>query len=141
MIYSGQQYLRAEHLMHGGKYIAATVTVSGVIEDCPIKRGDKDGVTTGLAFEKSDKVLGLNRTNYSLCCWETGEGKPELWIGRKIMLVVRLVRNRKLLEPAIRVWPRRVHPCVRVRDQLGEEITAAWYAENSVVVDAKSDDV
>jgi hypothetical protein len=126
--YSGQQYLRAEHLLHGGKYISASVTISAVIDDCPIKKGDKEAQTIGLAFEKSDKVLGLNRTNFSNCCWELGEGKPESWVGKKITLVVRLVRNKSLVEPAIRVWPTKPHPNARVREQMGQEITAEWYA-------------
>jgi len=136
MKFNGEQYLRAEHLLRNGKYVAAKVKVCGVIEDCPIKRGDKDGSTIGLRFENSDKVLGLNRTNHSLICWETGEGKPERWVGHTITLVVRLVRNKKLLEPAIRIWPTKQHPNIRVREQLGAEITNDWYDQNSAAVKA-----
>jgi hypothetical protein len=130
MKYTDQTYLRAEHLLRNGKYIAAKVTIEDIVEDCPIKRGDKDGVTIGLAFAKSDKILGLNKTNYSLVCWELGEGKPQDWIGKQITLVVRLVRNKKLTEPAIRVWPTMQHSRAQVREQMGTEITDEWYAKN-----------
>lgn len=131
MKYADQQYLRAEHLLHKGRYVAARVTIKDIVTDCPIKKGDKDGFTTGIAFEKSDKVLGLNKTNFSMICWSTGEGKPEAWIGKQITLVVRLVRNRKVIEPGIRVWPDKPMPNSRVREQLGEEITEDWYKRNS----------
>jgi hypothetical protein len=127
--YNGEQYLRAEHLLKDGKYISAKVTIKAVVDDCPIKRGDKDGSTIGIVFEKSDKVFGLNRTNFSLLCWELGEGSPERWIGKQVTLVVRLVRNRKLVEPAIRVWPTKQHPNMRVREQMGDEITEDWYGK------------
>jgi len=127
--YNGEIYLRAEHLLKQGKYIAAKVTIADIVEDCPIKRGDKDGSTIGLLFEKSDKVLGLNHSNFSLVCWELGEGKPADWIGKSITLCVRLVRNKKLFEPAIRVWPTVPHPNIRVREQMGSEITDEWYTK------------
>ena len=130
MKYNDQPYLRAEHLLKHGKYIAAKVTIEDIVEDCPIKRGDKDGQTIGLSFAKSDKILGLNKTNYSLVCWELGEGKPQDWIGKQITLVVRLVRNKKLNEPAIRVWPTMPHSRAQVREQMGTEITDEWYAKN-----------
>jgi hypothetical protein len=130
MKYTDQTYLRAEHLLKNGKYIAAKVTIEDIVEDCPIKRGDKDGQTIGLAFAKSDKILGLNKTNYSLVCWELGEGKPQDWIGKQITLVVRLVRNKKLIEPAIRVWPTMPHSRAQVREQMGIEITDEWYSKN-----------
>ena len=127
MKYNGEAYLRAEHLLRGGKYVAATVTISRIVDDCPIKRGEKDGLTQGLAFEKTDKILGLNKTNYSLVCWELGEGLPENWIGKKITLVARLVRNKKVIEPGIRVWPKIEPPNARLREHLGAEITDEWY--------------
>jgi hypothetical protein len=130
MKFHDQTYLRAEHLLKHGKYIAAKVTIENIVEDCPIKRGDKDAFTIGLAFAKSDKILGLNKTNYSLICWELGEGKPQDWIGKQITLVVRLVRNKKLNEPAIRVWPTLPHARAQVREQMGTEITDEWYSKN-----------
>lgn len=136
--YKGEKYLRSEHLFRNGKYVAAHVTIEEVIENCPIKRGDEDGVTLGLQFAKSDKVLGLNATNFAQVCWETGEGKPENWIGKKLVLAVRLVRNRKLMEPGIRVWPTTPHPNSRVREQMGTEVTDDWYEKNRAATGAES---
>jgi hypothetical protein len=129
--YSGETYLRAEHLLKNGRYIAARVTISDIVEGCPIKRGDKDGITIGLAFEKSDKILGLNKTNVSLLCWDLGEGKPQDWVGKQISLVVRLVGNKKLTEPAIRIWPKVMPPNDRIRKFMGSEITEDWYPKES----------
>ena len=129
MKFNDHIYLRSEHLLKGGRFISAKVTISDIIEECPIKRGDKDSQTIGLAFAKSDKILGLNKTNYSLVCWELGEGKPQDWIGKQITLVVRLIRNKKLLEPGIRVWPTTPHPNSRIREQMGTEILDEWYSK------------
>lgn len=125
--YNGETYLRAEHLLRNGRYVAARVTIADIVEDCPIKRGDKDATTTGLAFEKSDKILGLNKTNVSLLCWELGEGKPSDWIGKQITLAVRLVANKKATEPAIRIWPKVMPPNDRIRKFMGSEILEDWY--------------
>ena len=51
--YNGETYLRAEHLLKNGKYISVKVTIADIVEDCPIKKGDKDAKTVGLIFEKS----------------------------------------------------------------------------------------
>lgn len=125
--YKDEQYLRSEHLLRDGKYQSVVVTIADIVWDCPIKKGDKESTTKGLAFIGSEKVLGLNRTNESNVCLETGEGKPESWIGKKIQLVVRLVRNKKVEEPAIRVWPSKPIPRGQVRDQMGREIPDDWY--------------
>jgi hypothetical protein len=127
--FKDEQYLRAEHLLKDGKYQAVTVEIADVVWNCPIKKGDKDTTTLGVAFVGSDKVLGLNRTNDSLICLQTGHGKPESWIGHKIQLVVRLVRNKKVEEPAIRVWPSKPIPNGRIRDQMGRDITSDWYGK------------
>lgn len=129
MKYAGQQYLRSEHLLHKGRYAAVRVTIKDIVTECPIK----DGFTTGVSFEKSDKVLGLNKTNFSMICWATGEGKPEAWIGKQVTLVVRLVKDQreKSLVPGIRVWTDTPIPNRRVREQLGGEITEDWYKRNS----------
>ena len=83
----------------------------------------------GLAFVGTDKVLGLNVTNESLICVQTGHGKPDNWIGHKIQLVVRLIddKRKKVEEPAIRVWPSKPIPNGRIRDQMGREIPEEWY--------------
>ena len=130
--YNAETYLRSEHLLKDGRFISAKVTISEIIEGCPVKRGDKDASVIGLAFNGSDKVLGLNTTNFNLLCWEIGSGKPEDWIGKSVQLVVRLIRNKKLVEPGIRVWPAKPHPNSRVREQMGQEITAEWYGKDEV---------
>lgn len=127
-IYKDEPYLRAEHLLRGGKYQAVTVEIADVVWDCPGKKGDKDKLMKGLAFVGTDKVLGLNATNEGLVCVQTGEGKPENWKGHKIQLVVRLVRNKKKEEPGIRVWGEKPVPNVRLRDELGKAVPDDWYA-------------
>lgn len=129
--YNDEPYLRAEHLLRDGKYQAVTVEIADIVYECPSKKGDRDGIMKGLAFVGTDKVLGLKPTNESLLCIQTGNGKPESWIGHKIQLVVRIVRNKKLVEPAIRIWPSKPVPNGRIRDQMGKEITDEWYGTNS----------
>lgn len=139
--YADEQYLRAEHLLHDGKYRAVTVEISDVVWGCKVKKGDKDAVTIGLAFKGSDKVLGLNRTNEGMVCHVTGQGNHDKWIGHKIQLVVRLVsryvkkegaiKKELVWEPAIRVWSAIPHPRGQVRDQMGKEITESWYGANT----------
>lgn len=128
--YKDEPYLRSEHLLRDGKYQAVTVEIADVVFNCPGKKGEKDKLMKGLAFVGTDKVLGLNVTNESLVCLQTGHGKPEAWIGHKIQLVVRLISNKKLKvdEPAIRVWPAKPIPNGRIRDQMGKEIPEGWYA-------------
>lgn len=127
--YKDEPYLRSEHLLRDGKYQSPFVEIADIVYNCPVKKGDKDSATIGLAFVGSDKVLGLNRTNESMLCWVTGQGKPDNWIGHKIQLVVRLVRNKKVEEPAIRIWSTRPHPRGQVRDQMGAEIKDEWYGK------------
>lgn len=131
-VYKDEQYLRSEHLLRDGKYVSAEVEVSEIVYDFPMKKGDKDITGIALAFKGSDKVLGLNRTNESMLCFVTGQGKPENWVGKKIQLVVRMVRNKKVEEPAIRVWSPRPHPRGQVRDHMGKEITEDWYKANGL---------
>ena len=130
--YNDDPYLRSEHLFRDGKYIAVKVTIDKVVTNCPGKKGNKDTIMLGVAFTNSDKVLGLNRTNESLICWETGEGNRKKWVGKEITLCVRLIedKRKKVKEPAIRVWPTKPHPNNRVREQMGEEIPDSWYATN-----------
>lgn len=128
-IYKDEPYLRSEHLLRDGKYQAVDVTIADVVYDCPGKKGEKNKLMKGLAFVGTDKVLGLNVTNESLICVQTGHGKPDNWIGHKIQLVVRLIddKRKKVEEPAIRVWPSKPIPNGRIRDQMGREIPEEWY--------------
>lgn len=143
-MYKGERYLRADHLMKGGKFIAVKVKITDVVHGLPAKIMGKDADDTdgkgvkmmpGLVFDGKDKVLGLNITNESNLCWETGEGNWPGWIGKEILLVVRLVKSynkqsRSFEEiPCIRIWPRQPHPNGRVRDQMGIEVPDSWYAE------------
>lgn len=136
--YKDEPYLRAEHLLKDGRYVSCVVEIADVVYECPGKKGNKDKLMKGLAFKGSDKVLGLNVTNESLVSIQTGQGKPENWIGHKIQLVVRLVPNRtnKTDEPAIRIWPSKPVPNGRIRDQMGKEISADWYG-NTPATDNK----
>lgn len=143
-MYKGERYLRADHLMKGGKFIAVKVKISDVVHGLPAKimgkdASDSDGkgvkYMPGIVFEGKDKTLGLNTTNESNLCWETGEGNWPGWIGKEILLVVRLVKSynaqKRAFEeiPCIRIWPRQPHPNGRVRDQMGVEVPDSWYAE------------
>lgn len=127
--YKDEPYLRAEHLLRDGKYQSVMVEISDVVYDCPGKKGEKDKLMTGLEFKGKSKILGLNVTNESLVCLQTGQGSPEKWIGHKIQLVVRLIPNRKkkIDEPAIRVWPNKPISNWRIQDQLGKEVDESWY--------------
>ena len=143
-MYAGERYLRADHLMKGGKFIAVKVKIEAVVHGLPAKIMGKDASDAtgkgvkympGLVFEGKEKVMGLNTSNESLLCWETGEGNWPGWIGKEILLVVRLVKSynaqKRAFEdiPCIRIWPRQPHPNGRVRDQMGVEVPDSWYAE------------
>ena len=144
-VYAGERYLRSDQLMKNGRFIAVTLTIKDVIHDLPSKimggdNADDDRKGTkkmpGLEFVGFSHVLGLSVTNEALVCWETGEGNYSGWIGKKIQLVVRLVKSynkqAKKFEdiPGIRIWPRRPHPSGRVRDQMGKEVSEDWYRDN-----------
>lgn len=132
--YKDEPYLRSEHLLKEGKYQAVTVEIADVLYECPCKKGNKDGIMKGLAFKGTDKVLGLKPTNESVLCEELGDSRADKWIGKKITLVVRLVRNKNVEEPAIRIWPRRLPSRGQVRDQMGKPITDEWYADEAKAV-------
>ncbi len=138
--YSGQPYLRAEHLLAGGKFKSTTLEIADVIYDCPKKvMGRDDSVQggvkrmLGLEFRNAEKILGLNCTNEGTLCIVTGEGSPSAWIGHKIQLVVFLVTDRKdkTQIPAIRIWPGNdVKLPKRIRDQIGVPPNEEWYRDN-----------
>lgn len=139
-VHTDEQYLRSEHLMVNGRFAAVTLTIKGVLYDCRLKkmgaqRGDDATVRRmALEFVETERVLGLNRTNDNLVCHVTGNGSPQLWVGAKIQLVVRLIYDKieKRDIPAIRVWPASPHPRKQVREQMGREVTQEWYDENTV---------
>ena len=140
-IYKGERYLRSEHLLRGGKFVAVTWTIGAVVHDCPAKKiGAKagDAATTmmpGLEFvEAPGYVLGLCKTNESVVSMVTGEGHWSRWVGKKIQVVVRLIEDKKLKVdvPAIRVWSDKKINLGRVRDQMGRAVDDKWYAENSM---------
>ena len=72
-MYAGERYLRADHMMKGGKFIAVKVKISDVVHGLPAKIMGKDGddpskgtkFMPGLAFEGKEKLFGLNTTNES----------------------------------------------------------------------------
>jgi len=149
-VYKSDQYLRSEHLLRDGKYVAVNWTIKDVVYDCPKKKmgkekGDSDGgmaKMTGIEFNESNgKVLGLNVTNESMVCWVTGQGTPSQWVGHKIMLVVRLIKNRQknVMEPAIRVWYDRAKkppPNMRTVQMLGDPVDDEWYENHGNVYGA-----
>lgn len=133
--YKKEPYLRAEHLLVKGRYVATKKRIADVVYNCPKKIiGSKEmGEMIGIAFDGTDKVLGLCATNESMLCHVTGSGSPASWIGKEILLVVRLAGNKK--EPSIRIWGGKgnAHPNNRVREQMGDEITEQWYKDHVFV--------
>lgn len=131
-MYKSEPYLRAEHLLKDGRYASTNIQIKDIVYDCPKKKigSPEMGKMIGLAFEGTDKVLGLCATNESMVAFVLGNGHPPSWIGKKILLVVRLAGNKK--EPAIRVWPGKgnPHPNNRVREQMGDPITEEWYSKH-----------
>jgi len=131
--YKNEPYLRAEHLLVNGRYVATKKKIVDIVYGCPKKKMGSTEMAQmiGLAFPGTDKILGLCATNESLIAWICGDGDPQKWIGREIMLCVRLAGNTK--EPAIRIWPGkgRKHPNNRVSNQMGDEINDSWYASHS----------
>lgn len=139
--YNDEPYLRAEHILHKGKYTARRVEIADVIFSCIGQKGTKTKKMNGIAIKGSDKVLGLNATNESVISWDLGEAFSDAWVGRSIMIVARLVYDKKEKRdiPALRVWPRKPHPSDRVRMQMGKEITDEWYKENMSQPDGTHD--
>jgi hypothetical protein len=127
-----QDRLRAERFLRDGKYIAAKLTITGVIDDFPMQHGKGTKLAYGLQFKETRLIFGMNATNLAALCWEIGDGRPEAWIGKRIQFVVRLIENKKLKtwEPGLRIWPRNQLQNVRIREQMGVEITDEWYAKN-----------
>jgi hypothetical protein len=145
-MYAKERYLRSEHLFHGGKFVAVTWTIKEVVHNCTFKvMGAKAGDDAtafgpGLEFvEAPGYVFGLNRTNESMLCMVTGEGHPAKWPGRKIQLVVRLIRDRKTKSdiPAIRIWSDHAIHLGRVMEQMGRKVDDEWYAANALTIEAK----
>jgi hypothetical protein len=139
-IYAKERYLRSEHLFHGGKFVAVTWTIKEVVHNCTFKvMGAKAGDDAtaygpGLEFiEAPGYVFGMNRTNESMLCMVTGEGSPSKWAGKKIQLVVRLIRDRKTKSdiPALRIWSDHAIHLGRVMEQMGRKVDDEWYAANA----------
>ena len=140
-VYANERYIRSEHLLHGGRFVAVTWTIKEVVYDCPAKRmGAKAGEDAtskmpGIEFnEAPGYLLGLCKTNESMLCMVTGEGHPAKWSGKKVQLVVRLIRDRKTKTdiPAIRVWSEHPIHLGRVMDQMGRRVDDEWYAANTL---------
>ena len=139
-IYAKERYLRSEHLFHGGKFVAVSWTIKEVVHNCTFKvMGAKAGDDAtaygpGLEFvEAPGYVFGMNRTNESMLCMVTGEGNPSKWVGKKIQLVVRLIRDRKTKSdiPALRIWSDHAIHLGRVMEQMGRKVDEEWYAANA----------
>lgn len=104
--YNGEEYLKSEHLMKENAYQTWTLEIENVLEGCPMMRGNKKYEGLGLKFKGAKKVLGLVKTNESLCIVTCGDANPEKWIGHKVTLEVREVRDVSGgTTPAIRIIP------------------------------------
>ena len=83
----GPQFLYADDLIRDGRWIEAKLTIAnhivgGTLTGADGTRVDKDAIS----FEKTDKILVLNRTNTRLIRIATGNSKPEGWIGKSIVV-------------------------------------------------------
>lgn len=107
--YEGSQFLKADKLiatLTAKDKKALHAIVKEVVQPGTMK--DTQGQVVKekcLAFEKTDKVLVLNITNYRILAMNFGDDE-ESWAGNKVTLVVRYGRWFNGPEgPAIRVWP------------------------------------
>lgn len=86
-----ERFLRAENFTKDGHYQAFTLTIAKVIPGGEIIYENGMPADMALAFEKTDKVYVLNRTNYRLIKQMHGSNAAS-WVGRKITLTPAAVR-------------------------------------------------
>lgn len=99
---SNSNFLKAEDLQ--GKKPVLTIASADVVEkDYGDGQGPKKQVV--LAFNGTDKVLGLNRTNANRIAELTGSDDSDDWVGRTIKLFVEQVTFQNKTVPAIRIFP------------------------------------
>lgn len=107
----GPEFLYAEDLLQGGKWITCTLTISAVIPPGTIAGSDKKVIQNHvLEFEKTPKKLVLNNTNKRLCKVSTGESRPENWPGHKI----------EIYPASINAFGEKNLPCLRIKLPTGK---------------------
>jgi hypothetical protein len=100
----GSRFLYAEDLLHGGEFRDAEVQISEFHKPHSLKAADGKPIDKpSLGFDGRDKLLVLCKTNVQLIKFATGEALTDKWIGKKIVLTVRLVESFGEKVPAIRV--------------------------------------
>ena len=83
----GPQFLYADDLLRDGQWIEARLVIASHIPGGSLKGADGTSVEKdAIGFEKTDKLLVLNRTNTRLIRIATGNSKPEGWIGKSIVV-------------------------------------------------------
>lgn len=101
-----QQYLHAEHLVHGGGFRPAKVTISEVIPPNTVKSADGKIIDkTIVRFDGKSRALILCKTNEGIIRTLTGHG-PDGWVGQEITLEARVVNAFGARVLAVRVIPR-----------------------------------
>jgi len=99
---SNSNFLKAEDLQ--GKKPIVTIASADVVEkDYGDGQGPKKQVV--LAFNGTEKVLGLNRTNANRLAELIGSDDSDDWVGASIKLFVEQVTFQNKVVPAIRIFP------------------------------------
>lgn len=99
---SNSNFLKAEDLR--GKNPVLTIASADVVEkDYGDGNGPKKQVV--LAFNGTDKVLGLNRTNANRLAELIGSDDSDDWVGATIRLFVEQVAFQNKTVPAVRIFP------------------------------------
>ena len=83
----GPQFLYADDLLRDGRWIEAKLVIASHIPANTLRGADNSPVEKdAIGFEKTDKLLVLNRTNTRLIRIATGNSKPDGWIGKSIVV-------------------------------------------------------
>lgn len=101
-----QQFLYAEDFLADGVWKDAKLTIREVVEPGTLRTADKKPVLErSLRFEKSNKILVLNRTNTRMLKLLFGTEKAENWAGQRVTLYAAIIN----------CFGQDNVPCVRVR--------------------------
>lgn len=122
----GSGFLYSEDFIKGGEYVTATLTIAEILPPNTVPAADKKMIDKPIMrFEKTERMLVLNRTNQQMVPYATGKALSEC-SGAKVTLEVRNIKSfGGVTEPAIRIVP----PAgVKVRKKLAERlgVKAVW---------------
>jgi len=92
------KWLEAEDFSNGDTWTSYTLTIAGVLPAGAETYRDGTPSKMALQFEKTDKILGLNVTNYRILKLLLGSN-PNKWPGGRVAFEPRMFRG----EPCVRV--------------------------------------